>query len=145
MTTYKEVLRPSIWTYVAALFLLPTVVLVCAPFNLVLGIVLAVILYAVVVGTILFTAPTIELTQTQLRVGRAHIDRKFLGSATGYAGSHAVAERGVNLNANAYVLFRGMINPVVRVTVNDPNDPTPYWLFSTRNPEELVKALTSGK
>lgn len=144
MTNYKEVLRPSIWTYVAALFILPMVVLVCAPFDLMIGIVLAIVLYAIVIGIIVFTAPTIELTETELRVGRAHIGREYVGQATGYAGSHAVAERGVNLNANAYVMFRGMINPVVKVDINDPEDPTPYWLFSTRHPEKLVSALSKN-
>jgi hypothetical protein len=27
------------------------------------------------------------------------------------------------------------------VEITDPADPAPYWLISTRNPDELVRAL----
>jgi hypothetical protein len=30
---------------------------------------------------------------------------------------------------------------VAKIAVEDPEDPTPYWLVSTRKPEELKKAL----
>jgi hypothetical protein len=30
---------------------------------------------------------------------------------------------------------------VVRVNLDDPNDPTPYWLVSTRQPNRLAEAL----
>jgi hypothetical protein len=33
----------------------------------------------------------------------------------------------------------------VRVTVTDPQDPTPYWLVSTRHPEKLVEALQAAR
>jgi len=33
---------------------------------------------------------------------------------------------------------------MVRVRVNDPEDPTPYWLFSTRRAEEIAE-LIRGK
>jgi hypothetical protein len=41
-------------------------------------------------------------------------------------------------------VIRGWVDPVVRVTLEDPDDPTPYWLISTRRPEELVRVLTSA-
>jgi hypothetical protein len=31
---------------------------------------------------------------------------------------------------------------VVRIEITDPSDSTPYWLTSTRRPDELVAALT---
>ena len=44
----------------------------------------------------------------------------------------------------AFLVIRGWVDPVVRVTLDDPNDPTPYWLISTRRPEELVRVLASA-
>jgi hypothetical protein len=32
----------------------------------------------------------------------------------------------------------------VQVTVHDPADPVPYWLVSTRRPDELVAALVAA-
>ncbi len=38
--------------------------------------------------------------------------------------------------------IRGWIDPVVRIEITDPADRTPYWLASTRHPDELVAALS---
>ena len=41
----------------------------------------------------------------------------------------------------AFLMLRAWVGPVVRVEITDPDDPTPYWVFSVRNPEALVTAL----
>lgn len=141
MTTFREVLRPSAGLYVIAAFLIPTFTLVIAPWNVWLGVAVGVALYVAIVIAMITTSPVIELSETELRVGKAHIERRFISAASAYAGSHAVAARGTGLDARAWIFLRGWVNPVVRVDISDPEDPTPYWLFSTRNPEELVAAL----
>ena len=55
----------------------------------------------------------------------------------------ATAERGTRLNGLAYLCIRGWIDPVVRIDITDPSDRTPYWLTSTRRPEELTAALSA--
>lgn len=143
MTVFREVLRPAAWMYVASAMIVPTVVLTMAPFNLYLGIAVGVGLYVAIVFAMVFSSPAIVLTDEELRVGPAHIQRHNIGSVSAYSGSHAVNARGPGLDARAWLFLRGWINPVVRVDVNDPEDPVPYWLFSTRRPEELVAALRS--
>lgn len=145
MTTFREVLRPSWWMYLIAGFMIPTTILVMAPINFFLGVILSLAVYALIVIPMFTTSPTITLTETELRVGKAHIDRTFIGSVSAYSGNYAVAARGPELDARAWIFLRGWVNPVVRVDITDPNDPTPYWLFSTRKPEELVAALRSGR
>ena len=141
MTTYREVLRPSIWMYFAAALIIPTIILTMAPFNLLLGVLVALGVYVVIVLAMVLSSPKIELTATELRVGQAHIERRFIGPVSAYSGSHATNARGPGLDARAWLFLRGWINPVVRIDITDPDDPTPYWLFSTRNPEVLVAAL----
>jgi hypothetical protein len=34
---------------------------------------------------------------------------------------------------------------VVKVEVLDPDDPTPYWIVSTRNPAALIDAVARAK
>lgn len=127
--------------YLIAAFMIPTTILVFAPFNMTLGIVLSLVVYLIIVIPMFVFSPVIEVTDTHLRVGKAHIDRSHITAVSAYAGSHAVAARGVNLDARAWLLLRGWINPLVRVDITDPQDPTPYWLFSSRKPEELVSVL----
>jgi hypothetical protein len=75
-------------------------------------------------------------------VGRATIERRFVGAVQTFRKEEATAERGTRLNGLAYLCIRGWIDPVVRIDITDPSDPTPYWLTSTRRPDELTAALS---
>jgi hypothetical protein len=41
-------------------------------------------------------------------------------------------------------MIRGWVSPVVTVEVLDAEDPTPYWLISTRKPEVLAAAIAKA-
>ena len=92
-------------------------------------------------GRILST-PSIVVTGETLSVGRATIERRFVGAAQPFRGGEATAERGTRLNGLAYLCIRGWIDPVVKIDINDSSDRTPYWLTSTRHPDELTAALS---
>jgi hypothetical protein len=38
-------------------------------------------------------------------------------------------------------VLRPYIKTAVEITLDDDDDPVPYWLISTRNPEPLAAAL----
>jgi len=48
---------------------------------------------------------------------------------------------GPELDPMAHVLHRSWIGPVVRIETTDPASPVPYWVVSTRHPDQLVAAL----
>jgi Protein of unknown function (DUF3093) len=77
-------------------------------------------------------------------VGRAVIERRYVGATAQFRGKEATAERGTRLNGLAYLCIRGWVDPVVRIEITDPSDPTPYWLTSTRRPEQLIAALATS-
>jgi hypothetical protein len=83
------------------------------------------------------------VTKGTLRVGKATIERRFVGTAEAFRGREATAERGTRLNGLAFLCIRGWVDPVVRVEITDPADRTPYWLTSTRHPERLIAALSA--
>ena len=39
------------------------------------------------------------------------------------------------------MVSHGWIPEMVMLVLDDPEDPTPYWLVSTRNPEEVLRAF----
>jgi Protein of unknown function (DUF3093) len=41
----------------------------------------------------------------------------------------------------SYVAIRAWVGPGIQIILDDPEDPTPYWVISTRRPEELLAAL----
>jgi hypothetical protein len=143
--TYRETLWPNPWIYLAFFLEAPMVIMLLAPFSLPLGILLASVIFVVIAVTMTITSPRIEIADGRLRVGKASIGLEYVGAASAFTGTHAVAERGPELDARAWTRFRAWIAPVVRVDITDDADPTPYWLFSTRRPEQLVTVLRASR
>ncbi|MPN07380.1 hypothetical protein SDC9_154650 [bioreactor metagenome] len=48
---------------------------------------------------------------------------------------------GAGADVQAFLATRPYIRRVVEVTLADPADPHPYWLISSRHPEELADAI----
>ena len=138
---YRERLWPAWWVFLATALVIPASLLVFLPISQLAGVISAVVLYGAIIVVLIATTPTIEVDDRMLRVGRARIERSFLGAVTAHSGKDAVAERGTRLDARAYLMLRGWIPGVARITLDDPTDPTPYWLVSTRDPEGLAAAL----
>jgi len=138
---YRERLWPAPWVFIATGLVVPASLLVFLPISLPVGAMVAVGLYGAIVGVLLLTTATIEASSTEFRAGRARIPRELIGEVTSYEGAEATAQRGVELDARAWLLLRGWITGVVRVEITDAADPTPYWLISSRRPAELARVL----
>lgn len=52
---------------------------------------------------------------------------------------------GVGSHPFAFVVQRPWIGGAVQVLLDDPADPTPYWVVSTRHPVELATALLAAR
>jgi hypothetical protein len=52
---------------------------------------------------------------------------------------------GVGAHPVAFVVQRPWIAGAVQVLLDDPADPTPYWVVSTRRPVELATALLAAR
>lgn len=139
---YRERLWPAPWVFIATALVIPASLLVFLPISPIAGVVVAIALYAAIVGVLLASTPLIEVGDDELRAGRARLPRGIIASATAFADDEASAERGVRLDARAYLLLRGWVPGVVRIELDDADDPTPYWLVSSRRPDELARALS---
>ncbi|XAS69034.1 DUF3093 domain-containing protein [Micrococcaceae bacterium Sec5.7] len=142
-TLFSEKLWPTIWIWLIAAGLAGAGILVFAPISMAAGYTAAAVLFAIIAVMLVLSTPAITVTPESLQVGRASIERRFIGDVRAFRTKEATAERGTRLNGLAYLCIRGWIDPVVRIEITDPSDRTPYWLASTRRPEELVAALTS--
>ena len=140
---YNEKLWPNVWIWLVSAGLSGAGILVFAPISLAAGLTAAVVLFVIIAVLLVLSTPAITVTGSTLRVGRATIERRFVGSATAFRGAEATAERGTRLNGLAFLCIRGWIDPVVRIEITDPSDRTPYWLTSTRHPDRLLAALNS--
>jgi hypothetical protein len=145
MDLYRERLWATPWLFIATLLVIPAVMLVFAPINLTVGVVLSLLFYAAIVVALVVSAPTIRVTEEELIAGSARIPLGLTGEPVAFTGDAATLQRGQRLDARAWLLIRGWIKPVVKVPVTDPDDPTPYWLLSTRNPDQLVRVLGEAR
>jgi hypothetical protein len=140
-TVYRERLLPTPWMYISIALVFPATLLVFMPISPPVGVAVGILLYLGAIGSLIYTAPVIAVADGELRAGRAHIPVGLLGAPAGFTGDEATLERGRRLDARAYLCIRGWVKPVVRVPVEDPVDPAPYWLVSTRTPEKLIAAI----
>ena len=85
----------------------------------------------------------IVVSDGELRAGRAHIEARHLGTATPLDADQTRRTAGVDADARAFLLLRPYLKRAVKVEITDPADPAPYWLLSTRRPEELAQALNA--
>lgn len=139
---YREKLWPNAWIWIIATGISGAGILMFAPISAAAGYTAAAVLFMIIAVLLVLSTPSIVVTGETLSVGRATIERRFVGAAQPFRGGEATAERGTRLNGLAYLCIRGWIDPVVKIDINDSSDRTPYWLTSTRHPDELTAALS---
>jgi hypothetical protein len=138
---YRERVRPNFGTFIAVATLLPAVTLVSEPFDYRIGIAVGLILVMSIWAALFFLAPVIQVGSSHLTVARAKIPRNLLGNIEEIAKDQIFSERGPKLDPAAHKVFQGTVKTAIKITVNDPNDPTPYWIISTRKPAQLAEVL----
>jgi len=80
----------------------------------------------------------------EFRVGEAHIPVALIARTAPVPASAKRAALGRQLDPAAYVQHRTWVRTMVLLVLDDPEDPTPYWLVSTRHPERVIAALTAA-
>lgn len=77
----------------------------------------------------------------ELWVGAAHLPMSVVSRRALVPRTAKSAALGRQLDPAAYVVHRAWVGPMVLLVLDDPDDPTPYWLVSTRHPERVLAAL----
>ena len=80
-------------------------------------------------------------TDIELWAGQAHLPTSVIERSAEVPKSAKSAALGRQLDPAAFILHRTWIGPMVLVVLNDPDDPTPYWLVSSRHPDRVLSAL----
>ena len=138
---YEERLYPSFWIWVITVGLAFVPAVVFAPIDMLIGVIASVLTLVGLIFALLTSTPRIRVTPTELRVGRARIERQYVGRAQSFAGANATAQRGTHLHGLAFLCIRGWIDGVVRIELSDKEDRTPYWLVSSRHAKKLSHVL----
>lgn len=83
----------------------------------------------------------IQVSTTELAVDDARITLEFIAAARPLHGAQRRGALGPELHPAAFVVQRPWIDGVVQIALDDPADPTPYWLVSSRDPDALAAII----
>ena len=103
------------------------------------------VLLASVAGLVAYGRVVVAVGPAGFVAGRARLPLWAVGGITALDPAAARKARGPEADPRAFFLIRGYIRPMIRVVVDDPADPVPYWLVSTRHPDTLVAALSAAR
>jgi hypothetical protein len=144
---YTERLGVTVWAWAAAL-----AVDLIVGFELLLGFpsVPAWVPFAVLLpltAALLIWAGRIRVTVTadELLVDDARLPLAVISDVVALDAAGKRESLGVGAHPLAFVIQRPWIGPAVQVLLDDPADPTPFWVISTRHPVELATALLKAK
>ncbi len=87
------------------------------------------------------TAIRLRLDRTELRVGRAVLDLAYVADVRPLDADATTRRTGPDADARAHLVLRPYARTAVELTLDDPADPVPYWLVSTRRPARLAEAV----
>lgn len=109
---------------------------------------------AAAVGLVIAALVTWGLVAAGVRVGvrdgevvagAAHVPLRHVGAVTPLDAEQTRRVRGPEADANAFLVLRPWVATAVRVEITDPDDPTPYWLVSTREPQRFAAAASTAR
>lgn len=140
---FSETVRPPLWLLAFIFFLLGSVALsIWAAFDNLAGLITLILALAALPIINNAMLLRIVVTQSDLRVGRAHIQREYLGQVMALDVEQMRLTRGRDADPTAYLALRFWQPRGVKIEVKDDRDPTPYWLVSSKKAKGLVETLT---
>jgi hypothetical protein len=87
----------------------------------------------------------LEIRDGELRIRRAHVPLEYITTAIRLDQRSLRRLVGRDGDPLAYVSIRPWIGPGVQLILDDADDPTPYWVVSSRHPELVVKVLNERR
>ena len=109
----------------------------------------AVLPYAVLVPLVLVVLAvssrgSVTIADGVLHVPGARIPIGYLADGVALDREAFRQQTGPLADARAFVVSRPWLHSAVRLTLDDPADPTPYWVVGTRRPHDLLAAIQAA-
>ena len=144
---YRERLTTPLWGWAVLLGLaLCLAMAFWIPLGAVAGIPCLLIGAGLVTWLLVTTSPTITVTDNELRIGRVHIDADEIGLVATLDEDATTNARGANADPRAFTILRPLYaKESVSLEILDEEDPHPYWLISTRDPQALGRAVQGAQ
>jgi hypothetical protein len=83
----------------------------------------------------------VEVDDQQLRIRDAHLPLAVIETVVPLDATTLRRLVGRYGDPASFISTRPWVGPGIQIILDDPEDPTPYWVISTRRPEALAAAL----
>jgi hypothetical protein len=87
----------------------------------------------------------VAVTATEFQVDDARLPVAVIADVVALDADGKREVLGVGAHPLAFVVQRPWVKGAVQVVLDDPADPTPFWVVSTRRPVELATALLAAR
>jgi hypothetical protein len=105
-----------------------------------------VVVLALTVATLLWLSRLrVVVTGSEFRVDDARLPVAVIADVVALDAAGKREVLGVGAHPLAFVVQRPWIAGAVQVLLDDPADPTPFWVVSTRRPVQLATALLAAR
>lgn len=142
---YREVIHAPLWLLaIIYFFLLSIVISVWAALGNNAALLSLVTVTMMLIYFYFKSALVIEADEHELRVGKAHIQHRYIGVIKDLDNDQVRRTRTRDADPHAYLAIRFWVNKGVQLFIEDKQDPTPYWLISSNKGIELIKALKNN-
>ncbi len=98
---------------------------------------------AVIVWT--FGRSRLEIADGEVRIRGAHLPLRYVSGAVALDARTLRRVIGREGDPAAFVSIRPWIGPGVQFWIDDEDDPTPYWVISSRHPDRVLRALRATR
>lgn len=146
-STYAERLRAPLSYWLIALFFGLSVVIALGFYlGPWVALATAVVTVALIAGALLwYGSARVEVGEHELRAGGASVGYRHVGAAIAHDAERTRLRLGRDADAAAYLVERPYVHGSVEIPILDADDPHPYWLLSSRNPEPLADAINAAR
>ena len=139
---FKEVIRPPLWLLAFIYFMfLSLVIAVWAALGNLSALVTFIALTIALLAIAVMAKSEVRVTQDELVIGKAHIGVKYLAGVEILDKNAMRLLRTRDADPAAFLAIKFWLSTGVKITLNDPRDPTPYWLVSCKKGKELKSIL----
>ena len=121
------------------------VLLAALPFGMPIAISLGLLVPVALNLAVYLLSPTIEVADGFLSADRIRVPVSLLGEVVPLDGAGFSLKLGPEAHPGAQLMIRGYVKGGAQIPVMDAEDPTPYLLLSSRNPEALAVALEANR
>ncbi len=144
MIVFRERVLPSASNLILPILLFPSVLAVMLPLAPEFALIVAGLVTTVFCLFVYFSSPVLLCDGDTLFARNVEIPLRLLGRAEVIGRDLQFEELGRNLDARAWLCIQASVKKLVKIELNDPNDPTPYWLVTTRRPQELAALINKA-